>query len=191
MAVDSPQPGQLITHYRILVVLAFLPLLHAQQPDPQIARLEKLIQTDPTNAGAHAMLGQIHLDARRPEKALRHLEIAVKLKPADPATVFLLGVAQLETGRDAQAFDTFSKLAARAPADVATKAYLVRAALRVKKADVARANLSALRRLAPNEGLLHAQVAEWCAAEEGAEASLEQIRFTLGLPLPALNQARV
>ena len=162
-----------------------------QEPKKAIAALETAIRIDPQNFSAHTLLGQILLDAGQAGEALPHLETAARLRPNDSPTSFSLGVAQLDSGRNAEAFDTFSKLAAREPNEIATKAYLTRAALRLKKTAVARTTLAALRRLAPDDGLLHPQLVEYCFPEQADEITREQIEFTLGLQLPGPQRARI
>lgn len=165
--------------------------VQSQEPQKAIAALETAIRIDAQNFQAHTLLGQILLDAGQAGEALPHLETAARLHPSDSPTAFSLGVAQLESGRNAEAFDTFSKLAAREPNEIATKAYLTRAALRLKKTALARTTLAALRKLAPDDGLLHAQLVEYCFPEQAEEITREQIEFTLGLQLPGTQRARI
>jgi|SRR5579862_1424239 len=165
--------------------------LQANQPERALPLLQQAVGIDANNAEAQALLGQALIDTGHPDQALPHLEQAVRLRPADSPTQFNLGVAQLDSGRASQAFETFSRLAARDPKELATKSYLSRTALRLKKNEVARANLASLRQLAPAESLLHAQLVEWCFQEEAGAITREQIQFTLNLRLPPAREARV
>ncbi|MBI2681285.1 MAG: tetratricopeptide repeat protein [Candidatus Solibacter usitatus] len=165
--------------------------LQANQPERALALLQQAVALDPANAEARALLGQALLDTGHPDQALTHLQQAVRLRPGDSPTLFNLGVAELESGRGQKAFDTFSQLAARDPNELATKSYLVRAALRLKKNDTARTNLTALRQLAAGDALLHAQLVEWCFQEEAGPVTREQIQFTVDRKLPPAREARV
>ena len=123
--------------------------LKANQPERALPLLQQAVTLDPNNAAARALFGQLLLDSGQPVQALAQLEVAARLRPLDSPTIFNLGVAQLETGRADKAFETLTRLAAREPGELATRSYLARAALRLKKYEAARANLAALRQLAP------------------------------------------
>ena len=149
MVVMAPAAAQSPAERPQALLQQSIEFLKANQPERALPLLQQAVALDPKNPDAQALLGEALLDTGHPDQALPHLEQAARLRPTDSPTIFNLGVAQLESGRAPQAFETLSRLAARDPTELATKSYLARAALRLKKTETARANLTALRQLAP------------------------------------------
>ncbi|MFY9736791.1 MAG: tetratricopeptide repeat protein [Rhodoplanes sp.] len=72
------------------------------QPVETVNRIENLATTaiglDPSNTGAHALLGQVRLDFRDYDQAIDQLRLALDLNPSNAETYGWLGRALLFTG---------------------------------------------------------------------------------------------
>lgn len=158
---------------------------------PSRETLEARVSVNPQDIEAHVLLAKGHLDSGNPAAALPHLKAAAELRPDAGPLVFQYGVTRLETGDVEGAYTTLNGLARREPRELATRAYLTRVCALLGKPAETREHLSVLRREAPNEAMLHAQLVEWTAAAAVPEVALEQIAFTLPLALPAAQKGRV
>lgn len=82
-----------------------------------IAALRTAIRLNAKDAGAHALLGHVLLDARQPAVAVSELEMAVKLDSGNDTSLYQLATTYRTLGRasDAQrVFEQFRKAKARA-----------------------------------------------------------------------------
>jgi len=83
------------------------------------AALRTAIRLNAKDAGAHALLGHLLLDAKQPAGAVSELELAAKLDPGNETSLYQLARAYRALGRTADAervFEQFRKAKARAKA---------------------------------------------------------------------------
>lgn len=153
--------------------------------------LEARVKANPRDLEALVMLAKGHLDAGNPVAALPHLKAAAELRPDAGPLVFQYGITLLDTGDVEGSYATLSALARREPAELATRAYLSRICALLGKSDELREHLAVVRRAAPREAMLHAQLVEWTATANTPDVALEQIAFTLPLPLTNPQKGRV
>ena len=78
-----------------------------------IPLLRKILETEPQNAAANAMLGVDLLDTGHPEEAIAPLRIALAADPANEATAGYLGDAEMESKDFASSAETFQRLVLR------------------------------------------------------------------------------
>jgi len=86
------------------------------QYEQAIAVFEKLVNREPENANAHALLGCAFIAAGKPEEAVRMLEKALSLNPSPPNRyVGNLAVARLGAGQPEEAITTLQEVLSRDP----------------------------------------------------------------------------
>jgi cytochrome c-type biogenesis protein CcmH/NrfG len=94
--------------------------LKAGKPDAARARVEKLLQQDPTDAKAHALLGRALLALRYGQRAETEFREAIRLAPKSPEGYRGLGLLKTEQGDAAEATKAFEAALKLDPHDVET-----------------------------------------------------------------------
>ncbi len=75
-----------------------------------IAALRRAIRLNAKDAGAHALLGHVLLDAKQPASAAGELEAAVRLDPKNQTSLYQLARAYRALGREIEAQRVFEEL---------------------------------------------------------------------------------
>lgn len=85
-------------------------LLRQDRADEALGELTAALRIDPLDAGTHAGIGQIHLDAGRYDEAVNALSRAIELSPAHTEARYALATALMRLGKSQEAEQEFERV---------------------------------------------------------------------------------
>jgi len=89
--------------------------LEGSSPDEARRAYSRVLDLDPSHAGARVNLGRLIHEAGHPLAAANHYRLALAARPGDSVAAFNLGVALEDLGRDAEAIAAYEQALASDP----------------------------------------------------------------------------